>query len=141
MAQKRKTAKRKPGVSKAVSVAYVAAIQEFGYRKKKIPARPIIRPVMKKNRVKYKNLAKELAKQILHNGLTLHDALETLGLVVAGDFKEQITLTHTPALKESTVKARQRALADGKTVGSLTKPLVAIHKLLLNTVTNVVVNE
>jgi len=63
-------------------------------------------------------------------GMSAEQALELVGMQAAGDVQEMITSIQTPPLSPTTIHARQRKMADGKTVGNLTKPLVETALLL-----------
>lgn len=106
--------------------AMVAAVNEYGTED--IPARPIIRPTIEREKGNWKKIIADGSRRIL-NG-ELDSFKEGFGLQVQGDIQATIAQIQEPALAESTVKARQRKLADGDTVGSLDKPLVETGYLL-----------
>jgi len=106
--------------------AMVAAVHEFGTDD--IPARPMIRPTVEREKNNWKSIIKDGSRRIL-NG-EIDSFKEGFGLQVQGDIQVTIAQMQGPALAESTVKARQRKLADGATVGSLDKPLVETGYLL-----------
>lgn len=118
-------------------VAYVAAIQEFGYPAGGIRSRSFMRSTAAEQRDAWRLLAEDGARAILNGGATIDILLEGIGLQAAGDIAKKITQIHTPALKRATVRARMRRRADGKTVGNLTKPLVDTG-YMVNSITNVV---
>ena len=105
-------------------VAYVAAIQEFGVAAKGIPPRLGLRELVKKKTPQWRDLAKSGVKAVIKGNATIGQVMEGLGLQAAGDIRKRISEVSSPPLKPSTVAARRRKMADGKTVGSLTKPLV-----------------
>lgn len=106
--------------------AMVAAVNEYGTEN--IPARPIIRPTIEREKGNWKKIIADGSRRIL-NG-ELDSFKEGFGLQVQGDIQATIAQIQEPALAESTVKARQRKLADGDAVGSLDKPLVETGYLL-----------
>ena len=106
--------------------AMVAASAEFGTET--APARPIIRPTIEREKGNWKRIIKDGSRRIL-NG-EIDSFKEGFGLQVQGDIQVTIAQIQGPALAESTIKARQRKLADGATVGSLDKPLVETGYLL-----------
>lgn len=118
-------------------VAYVAAIQEFGYPEGGIPPRSFMRTTMEAQQGEWKAVAKQGAKAVVAGNATGDQVLEAIGLKAAGDIRKTIATISTPALQESTVAARMRARADKKTVGNLTKPLVD-SGILLGSVTHAV---
>lgn len=106
--------------------AMVAAVHEFGTDD--IPARPIVRPTVEREKGNWKRIIKDGSRRIL-NG-EIDSFKEGFGLQVQGDIQVTIAQMQSPELAESTIKARQRKLADGATVGSLDKPLVETGYLL-----------
>lgn len=122
--------------SDGTPVAYVAAIQEFGYPGGGIPARPTMRPTADAQGNpggEWSQIAAQGAKAILKGSATPGQVMDALGLKAAGDIRKAISKLQSPPLKPSTVAARQRGMADRKTTGSLTKPLVATG-LMINSV-------
>lgn len=85
-------------------VAYVAAIHEFGSPSNNIPPRPFFRPTVAAQK---KNWA-GIGKQILQNGGTIEDMLDSVGSSAAGDIFETISNIDSPPLALSTKKARNR---------------------------------
>lgn len=122
------------------SVAYIAAIQEFGNLAKKIPPRLSMRMTIKEKTPEWKAKMELLAKRVLKGQATGKEIMEIMGQKAAGDFRKKITTVTEPPLKQATIDARRRQRADKKTVGSLTKPLVDT-KVLLNTLTNIVADK
>lgn len=128
------TAKYEDGTS----VAYIASIQEFG--NSRIPARLGMRKTIANKRNHWQSVLNSEFKKVIENKSTLDKALELIGIVASGDFRETITKVVSPPLKPSTIKARLRKRANGKTIGLLTKPLID-SKLLLNSLTYKVTNK
>lgn len=118
-------------------VAYVAAIQEFGYPRGNIPSRPFMRPTIDRERDNWRVLAESGARAIIAGNQTSQGVLEAIGLKAAGDIAKTISQVHAPPLLAATVKARMRRRADKKTVGNLTKPLVDTG-LMISTITSTV---
>jgi hypothetical protein len=102
-------------------VAYVAAIQELGYPAGNIPPRPFMRPAMRDNQAKYADLMLRAAKAAVKGTITVSDSLTQIGDMTAGDIKLAIQSVTTPALKDSTVRARASRHSKGKATN---KPLV-----------------
>jgi len=118
-------------------VAYVAAIQEFGYAAGGIPPRPMLRSTINEQSAAWIALVTSGAKAIMAGNSTTQNVMEALGLLAAADVRKKISTITEPALKPGTIKARMRKRADKKTVGNLTKPLVD-SGLMLATVNNTV---
>lgn len=105
-------------------VAYVATIQEFGSAKNNIPPRSFMRSTAAERQQDWARLAESGAKAVMAGNASIEDVMSGLGQQAEGDIRKKITQIQTPALEDSTVKSRQRKLANGKKVGNLSKPLV-----------------
>jgi len=118
-------------------VAYVASIHEFGDPDSGIPARPFMRPTIARKEGAWREFTTQQAKQIVAGNQNPKDMFEALGLNVSGEIARSITDVTAPPLKETTIKAKRRKMADQATVGSLDKPLVE-SGLMLASVTHTV---
>lgn len=107
-------------------IAYVAAIQEFGYGP--IPPRPFMRPAEEANKGKWIKGIAAGVRGVIAGNVTLDHALEQVGMVAAGDVRKAIKAVTAPILKESTVQARQRRKKGKKAVSR--KPLVDTGQML-----------
>lgn len=106
-------------------VAYVAAIQEFGYAPKNIPPRLGLRALTQtRKREEWIETAGTLAKKVM-TGTSVDDALTILGQKVASDIQRHITQVDSPPLKPATIEARAAKTASGKITTTLAKPLEA----------------
>lgn len=106
-------------------VAYVAAIQEFGVPPKNIPARSFMRPTVAAKSNEWNAKLRSLLKRATDGGM----ALEALGAVVAGDFREAIINVNEPPLAPATLHARRRR------GNASTKPL-SDTRVLMQTLTH-----
>lgn len=116
-------------------VAYVAAIQEYGY--KSIPPRLGMRATADQKRDEWSKIAESGAKAILAGTTSPQSVMELLGLKAAGDMRKHISTVTSPPLMPSTIRQRLSKKSNKKAVGSLTKPLVDTG-ILLGTLTNTV---
>ena len=107
-------------------IAYVAAIQEFGYGP--IPPRPFMRPAELQNKNKWQAGIAQGVKAALNGNVTIVHALEQVGMVAAGDVRKAIKAVTSPPLAESTIRARQ-SRKKGKKAASV-KPLVDTGQML-----------
>lgn len=107
-------------------IAYVAAIQEFGYGP--IPPRPFMRPAAEANKSKWAKGFASVVRSVVDGGSTVDHALEQIGMVAAGDVRKAIKAVTAPALKESTIRARQSRKKGKKAVSQ--KPLVDSGQML-----------
>jgi hypothetical protein len=117
-------------------IAYVAAIQEFGYGP--IPPRPFMRPAELQNKNKWQRGIAAGVKAALNGAVTIDHALEQVGMVAASDVRKAIKAVTSPPLAESTIRARQ-SRKKGKKAASA-KPLVDTGQML-QAVTSAVVNK
>ncbi len=116
-------------------IAYVAAIQEFGYGP--IPPRPFMRPAELQNQNKWQAGIAMGVKAALNGSITIDAALEQVGMVAAGDVRKAIKAVTAPPLASSTIRGRQSRKKVKKAAS--TKPLVDTG-LMLQAVTSAVVN-
>lgn len=116
-------------------IAYVAAIQEFGYGP--IPPRPFMRPAQLQNQNKWQAGIAAGVKAAMNGSITINAALEQVGMVAAGDVRKAIKAVTAPPLAKSTIRGRQ-SRKKGKKAAS-TKPLVDSGQML-QAVTSAVVN-
>jgi hypothetical protein len=131
-------------------VAYIAAIQEFGYGPKNIPPRLGLRTMMKEKHGEFQEIANQLIKAVVA-GMPAKEALESIGGKAEGEVRASIKRPSIETLKESTL--RNRASRLGISFADLTetakKPLVepvmskraggGAGGLLLATVTHMIV--
>jgi hypothetical protein len=113
-----------------VPVAYVAAIQEFGYPAGGIPPRLGMRATAKEKTGEWREVARRGAKAALKGGTSAYAAMELLGLKAAGDVRKHISQVTSPPLKAATIQARLRKRSNKSKVGNLTKPLVDSGELI-----------
>lgn len=102
-------------------VAYVAAIQEFGYPEGKIPSRPFFRNAIKANEKKWQAASSQLMLSVIEGKLSKEQALEQLGALIKSDIQEAIIDGEFESLKQSTLDARQ---SRKRTAGVANKPLI-----------------
>lgn len=123
-------------------VAYVAAIHEYGSPSTNIPPRPFFRPTVAAQKKTWAGIS----QQILKNGGTVEDMLDSVGSRAAGDIFETISNIDAPPLAISTKKARNRKAHKqtekyGKKPNAVSiKPLVDT-KLLIDSIGYVVVDK
>jgi len=108
------------------SVAYVAAIQEFGAPAVGIPARPFMQPTVKEKKDTWvKTIEKSLPKVVLGK-MSAFDVLDLVGIQAAADIQTKISSIYSPPNAPATIRAK----------GS-TKPLIDTG-LMLASVQNAV---
>lgn len=111
-------------------VAYVAAIQEFGYPEGGIPPRPFFRPTIEAKQAEWAAAVAVMAKRIAAGRMTAFQAIDALGGAAAGDVRKTISEVVAPELDKRTIAARKRRGNNSE------KPLVDT-RILLPTLTHV----
>jgi len=104
-------------------MAYIAAIQNYGYAAGGIPPRPIMEPTIRRNQAAWTNAAKQGSLAVLNGKATMQDVFTQLSGNAAGEIQKTISSIYSPALKEATIKSRVRRAAQGKSKGTI-KPLI-----------------
>jgi hypothetical protein len=99
------------------SVAYVAAIQEFGAPAVGIPPRPFMQPTVAAEKDKWTKEIAAGAVLVAAGKATAFDILDAVGFQAANDMKAKIATIFEPPLAEATLAARRRR------GNSSTKPL------------------
>ena len=115
-------------------VAGVAAVHEFGSPSRGIPPRPFMRNTQAEKKQAWVNIIRNGAQAIMRGQATADQVANLLGLKASGDIRQTISTITEPELKESTIAAKRRKLADTATTGSLDKPLVETG-LMINSLT------
>ena len=118
-----------------VPVAGIAAQNEYGNPKMGIPPRPFLRNTIESQSPTWSKIIEQGASAVVAGSHSIENVLNKLGLKAAADIKNGISSGNFTPLKQSTIDARLRKKADGKTVGSLDKPLVE-EAIMINTITH-----
>lgn len=118
-------------------VAGIAAVHEFGSPEKKIPPRLGFRGLSQEKQPVWKDTAAKISKGVVNGKLTPNRVMEALTMAAEGHMRQHITKITEPPLKEATVEARKRKLANGGqgAQASIAKPLVHTG-ILLNTLSS-----
>jgi len=115
-------------------VAYVAAIQEYGYPEGGIPPRSFMRSTIDERAKPWSKVVANGAKSVIQGNKEIADIMETIGLIASGDMRKKISKITQPPLKESTIKNRRRK------GNNSVKPLVD-ERILLPSLTHVVIKK
>ncbi len=103
------------------SVAYVAAIQEFGAPEVGIPPRSYIRPTVRAKQEYWVRVLKSMIPNVTSGGLTGFDVLDAVGRAAVADIQTAIAAVYEPELSPVTVLLRkwrkEGRRITGKTVG------------------------
>lgn len=95
-----------------------------------IPPRPFMRPTADRETKNWTDIMAQGALACAKGSVSGYQVMDRLVQRAAGDIAKSISQVFSPPLKASTIAARRRAKADKKTIGSLTKPLVASGKMI-----------
>jgi hypothetical protein len=90
------------------SIAYVAAIQEYGAPEVNIPSRPFMRLTRAAKASEWAKLMAEGAEAVVQRRVSLDGMLDAVGQVAASNIVETIANRVAPPLKPATVAARIR---------------------------------
>lgn len=133
-------------------IAGVAAVQELGSPKMKIPPRSFIRTTAMEQRRAWMEIVRKGAAAVANGKNTADEIMELLAMRASGDIRKKITQIWSPPLRPGTIRARirrTRAYQNLKTRSgkikrstrimkdppkSLTKPLVD-QGIMLDTLT------
>lgn len=88
------------------SVAYVAAIQEFGAPAVKIPARPFMQPTVRQKKDEWVKIVSKYLPQVVLGKKTAFDVLDLVGRVAAADIKTTISSIYSPPNAPATIKRK-----------------------------------
>lgn len=126
-------------------VAGIAHVQEFGSPAKGIPPRLGMRATAREKQEQWKHTVEDISRATAQGKVAPGKVMEALTMAAEGHVRETITKVTAPALKQATIDARKRRLADkgksvtgkkgGAGVAGIAKPLVDTG-ILLNTLTS-----
>jgi len=117
-------------------IAYVAAIQEFGYPAGGIPSRAFLRPTIREQKGNWSRQIAGATIAAIEGDIRMEDGLGQVGALAAGDVSQSIANVTSPPLDEDTVEARKNKRANepadagpGSSSG-IRKPLVDTGQML-----------
>ncbi len=119
-------------------VAAVAAKNEFGDPKDNVPARPFMRPTIKKQEQEWRDKAGIVLKKFARGDMTdPWMPIDLIGAKAAGDIRKTISLIKEPPLSPKTIETRKQRKARPNSGATSTKPLVDT-KIMINSLTHTV---
>jgi len=74
-----------------LTIATIAAVNNFGSADGKIPARPFLTPAIEKGALQYQRLAEVMIPKVLTGEMTMNTLLEQMGNLAEGHVKQEIT--------------------------------------------------
>lgn len=86
-----------------LTIATIAAVNNFGSEDKKIPARPFLEPAITKGAPQYQRLAEIMIPKVLDGTMAMTTLLEQMGNLAEGHVKQEITDLDTPPNAQSTI--------------------------------------
>jgi len=89
-----------------LTLATIAAVNNFGSADGKIPARPVLEPAITKGAPQYQRLAEVMLPKVLSGEMTMRILLEQMGQLAEGHIKQEITDLKTPPNAPSTIKKK-----------------------------------
>ena len=95
-----------PEATKGQLIAEIAWWNEFGT--KRIPARPFLRPGLRRNLITYRMILKNGLPKVLRGEWTRKQLLGMLGIAAKGDVQQMIVDVKTPPNAPSTIKKKGR---------------------------------
>lgn len=123
-------------------VAGVAVVQEFGSPARGILPRLGMRSTAEEKRQEWAKTAEQLSRAAALGKIAPNQVMGAVAMAAEGAIRQSITKVTAPALKQATINARKRRLADGGkgAKASIAKPLVDTG-ILLNTLTSETVQK
>lgn len=115
-------------------VAYIAAIQEFGFPAGGIAMRSFMRSTISDQKKNWRTILRAGSTRVIKGELTLFDVMDGVGLQAAGDMRRKISEISSPPLKESTIKNRQRR-------GNSSVKVLVDERIMINSLTNATVTK
>ena len=99
-----------------VPTAQVAEWMEYGVPSRSIPARPTARPAADANAANWKKVAEYGARRVAEGKETVFESMERIGVVAAGDWREEIINKYDPPLSPLTMMIRKYKKEHGQDV-------------------------
>jgi len=118
-------------------VAGIAYVQEFGSPSRGIPPRSFMRSTAAERRGDWAKTVEQISRAAAQGKIAPNNVVPAVCMAAEGHVRETITKLTSPPLKQATIDARKRRLANGgkgaqSTIG---KPLVDTG-VMLNTLTS-----
>lgn len=89
-----------------LTLATVAAVNNFGSADGLIPPRPVLQPAVEKGAQQYQRLAEVMIPKVLSGQMEMRMLLEQMGILAEGHVKQEITDLRTPPNAASTIAAK-----------------------------------
>ena len=86
-----------------LTIATVAAVNNFGSADGRIPARPFLAPAVEKGAPQYRRLAEVMLPRVLSGQMEMRMLLEQMGQLAEGHVKQEITDLDSPPNAPSTI--------------------------------------
>lgn len=89
-----------------LTIATIAAVNNFGSADGHIPARPFLQPAIEKGAPQYQRLAEVMIPKVLTGEMDMTMLLEQMGQLAEGHVKQEITDLKIPPNAKSTIAAK-----------------------------------
>lgn len=86
-----------------MTIATIAAVNNFGSDDGKIPAREFLQPAINKGAPQYRRLAEIMIPKVLAGSMTMKTLMEQMGNLAEGHVKKEITDLDTPPNAQYTI--------------------------------------
>jgi len=86
-----------------LTIATVAAVNNFGSADGRIPARPFLAPAVENGAPEYRRLAEVMLPKVMSGEMEMQTLLAQMGQLAEGHVKQQITDLRTPPNAQSTI--------------------------------------
>ena len=86
-----------------LTIATIAAVNNFGSADGQIPARPFLQPAVEEGAPVYRRLAEIMLPKVLSGEMEMQTLLEQMGMLAEGHVKQKITDLRTPPNAQSTI--------------------------------------
>lgn len=86
-----------------LTLATIAAVNNFGSADGRIPARPVLGPAIEKGAPQYQRLAEVMIPKVLSGEMTMLMLLEQMGQLAEGHIKQEITDIDSPPNAAATI--------------------------------------
>jgi hypothetical protein len=97
---------------KGQPVAGIAAVQEFGSPSRGIPPRPFFRTTATERADDWRRTAEQVSRAAARGEIDPDKVMEAVALAAGGHVRATLTKITDPPLKDATIDARRRRLAD-----------------------------
>lgn len=111
-----------------LTVAEIAAVQEFGTMDERIPSRPFLRLTFEKLQPELREMGAKLAEKVLFDEIDIKKALDIMGLKLSTEAKK--TIVNQEGIRPNAESTRRRKEAKRLNEGGEVKALIDTGRLV-----------